>query len=509
MSLAVLCINVLARYPDQLPNQTRIHSSPVILDAFANTRDPSTWATLAQLVHPLPPHCHDLDLSWSHPALPSLQRINDTPDFSLVTILSLPNCSSLRDDDIASLRTLHRLVALDLRGCSISSYPLTALSRGLVHGGPLALRLLRLHGCPNIDDDILPALVKFPLLSALDLRFTRCSPSAVHAYLSSLGFHPSANSSLFHPAPISSALCSLEKVARSAPHPILLYSCPPQSVFRIHIHDLPFPSRSKKVVPVHTSHSESAIRAISSTVVFIPPPRKPSEVMPSITPVVPVDRSIDQPVSNASSFYDNTSTKKRILPFSAQAIQSSKGGRLDPLAIARSPPPWTILDMRASSDNAPVARSSGQALDKPLKVDRARLHKRGSDAVADLVHQSAKKRLKVKSEFALEKLRIATSVKPRNPFARSIKSVFVECISDKPPSSSLSDTKPDIQLRTSRSLPSKTSEQQQAIMERAIKPLKPITTLKPPILPKELLPSTPRHTSKFKTELKQARLSFS
>lgn len=172
--LAFFCIAALAPFPDQLhhAHPRRVHASPALLDAFPDTRDPCLWAALAQLVHPLPPPLHDRDLPLSHPALPLLQKIPDSPEFSLVTLVTLPNCLHLRDDDIAALRTLHRLLALDLRGCSISSYALTALTRGLAaddstRTGTWGLRLLSLHGCPNIDNDALSVLHKFPLLSAV------------------------------------------------------------------------------------------------------------------------------------------------------------------------------------------------------------------------------------------------------------------------------------------------------------------------------------------------------
>jgi hypothetical protein len=547
--LAALCIHVLARFPDQLHTRHRVPASPALLDALPD--DPCLWAARAQLVHPLPPHLHELDLPLSHPALPLLQRIPHSPDFSLVTLLSLPHCVHL---DIARLRTLHRLLALDLRGCSVSSYALTALTRGLAASGtgPWGLRLLSLHGCPNIDNDALSVLHKFPLLSAiglflylplstrpntapLDLRFTRCTPTAVNARLSSLGYRPSDNSSLFHPAPLSLALCSLEKVALTAPVPISLYSCPPQSLFRVHIDELDHPpSHAKKVVPVGSSStSRSTIRTTSSaedTVVFIPPLRKTAKndlfkpFVSATVPVISASSPIDHPslVSNVSSFYENapdSHSRKSILPLSAQAVQSSEGGKLDPLAIARSPPPWKVLDTHNpapsnpnTSDNSrqPIACWAGQALNNPLKVDRARLHKRGSDAVADMVHQFSSKRLKVESEFALQKTRAKVSVKSRNPFVRSARSVFAESSARprSPVHESSKEAKPDVQLRACHSLPSKTERQQATNVERTLKPLRPITTLKPPILPKELLPSLPRHASKPKPDLKQTRLEF-
>lgn len=285
---------------------------------------------------------------------------------------------------------------------------------------------------------------------------------------------------------------------------------------------------------------------------FIPPLRKPvknessspSKPIVSATaavPVVPTSFATDRPthanlVSNVSSFYENAPTRNRysrksILPLSAQAVQPSQGGRLDPLAIARSPPPWKIMDIHkssappnsqgASSDNVessrqrqPIARWTGQALNNPLRVDRTRLHKRSSDAATEIVHQFTSKRLKVESEFVLAKTRAGVPIESRNPFVRSARSVFAESstsTSDKArhlADESSKEAGLDMQLRACRSLPSKTVRQQGTNIEGIVKPLKPITQLRPPVLPKELLPSSPRHASKPKTDLKQRRLAF-
>lgn len=356
------------------------------------------------------------------------------------------------------------------------------------------------------------------------------------------------------------ALCTLEKVAHTASDPISLYSCPPHSVFRVHVdglnHRLPHP---KKTVPIDSSSTQTTIRTISSAddiVVFIPPLRKqakngslpPSKSSPSAAavPMVPMYPPIDRPtgpdpVSNVYSFYQNAPAQNRhsrisILPFAAQAVQSPEGGKLDPLAIARSPPPWKIpgtsnhpappkpcaaialhqgisLDhVKTSGRKQTITCWTGRALDDPLKVDRARLRKRGSDAVADMVHQFANKRLRVESEFALAKTRAAVSVKSYNPFARSVFAESSTKTSDNPPASvhgSSKETEPDRQLRVCRSLPLKTERQQGTDITGTLKPLRPITTLKPPILPKELLPSSSRQAPIHKTNLKQTRLSFS
>ena len=383
------------------------------------------------------------------------------------------------------------------------------------------------------------------------MRFSRCTPTAVNAHLSPLGFRPSSNNSLFHPAPLSLAVCTLEKVAHTASVPISLYSCPPQSVFRLHINKLShLPSHRKKVAPVDSSNiSQTTIRTTSSTediVVFIPPLRKQatSESLLSPKPFPPLDQpTAFDPGSNVSSFYANAPARNRqskisILPLSAQAAQSPEGGKSDPLAVARSPPPWRILDINNSPtppdprvtvachqgrfpcnvENSqrkqPTSRWTGQALDKPLKVDRDRLHKRSSDTVADMVHQFASKRPKIESEFALARTRAAASAKSRNPFVGSTRSVFAESstqTSDMPPASTheFSKETESTQLRVCRSLPSETVLPQGTEIKGTAKPLKPITSLKPPIFPKELLPPPPRCASKPKRNLKQTRLSFS
>ena len=331
------------------------------------------------------------------------------------------------------------------------------------------------------------------------------------------------------------AFCSLEKVALTASDPISLYSCPPHSVFRLHIDQLNhLPSQPKKGVPT-TSSSTTTIRTISSaedTVVFIPPlpkqtkgpscpPSKPS--VSSTVPAVPTPPPTDQPISNVSSFYrnappSNKHSRKNILPLSAQAIQSSEGGKLDPLAIARLPPPWKTLDAHNSPilANPPAVAESLRrtqpivvhSLNNFLKVDRTRLHKRNSDAVADMVHQFSNKRPKIESEFALAKTRAKAAVKSRNPFTKCARSVFAEsssinaCDRPRPPvHEPPKEVEPDVKLRTYRSLPTK-------MVEGISKPLKPITSIKPPILPKELLPPLPQHAAKPRTEMKQTRLTF-
>ncbi|KAF8844974.1 hypothetical protein BDN67DRAFT_921164 [Paxillus ammoniavirescens] len=242
--------------------------------------DPRLWATFAQIIHPLPEQLHDLDLPLANIHLPLLQQIPNTPIFSLVTLLSLPNCNHVCDDTISELRRLNSLVALDLRGTNITPYALTVLARGLSwtsdddsasrrRTGLWGLRILRLHSCTRIDNKAISVLQKFPLLSVVDLRFTQCTGSAVKRHLSSLGFSSSGHKHLFHPAPLSLALYTFDNLATTASNPISPYSCPLHSVFRIHVDEL-YHSTSH-----HRTGTEPNARNVHSsaqhTTVFIPP----------------------------------------------------------------------------------------------------------------------------------------------------------------------------------------------------------------------------------------------
>ncbi|KIJ69411.1 hypothetical protein HYDPIDRAFT_36476 [Hydnomerulius pinastri MD-312] len=821
--LAYFCIRTLSAFPEQLhtlghlrftyrddvarallPSRSQCESTPQgteNADFDITALDPRLWSTLAQVMHPLPEQLHDLDLPLADIHLPLLQQIPSTPDFSLVTLLSLPNCREICDDTIVELRRLNGLVALDLRGTSVSPYGLTVLARGLSwtqdedsgfkrRTGIWGLRILRLHSCTSIDNKVLPILHKFPLLSAIDLRFTRCTRAAVRKQLGDLGFNSLSKKSLFHPAPLSLALCTLDKIASSFQTPISLYSCPPESVFRIHVDELFHSSSHQQATaprPTSSWHpnmsNPPAMHTFSSatedTVVFIPPAPKssatqdtkaplpqssrsvigmrrlcsPSRVSPeprglahhpsrskNITSAPPAQgsepqariissmqtrrllpslrdppeyRSFDdltrpmpwtelgntglrwRPTSDSSlpasrtgrqsrmiggelvdvgdiewdeeewfsvedpwgeagmgsqygesesdededededeehfesdeeydsetyysdghspsspqwdssltlpyagpsythpiftslpsvdvsfpssSFYQNSLEKTRYstrstLPMSAQNIHQSidEDGQheSDPLAIARQPPPWSMLDASSSSSgtvtsppsprviNHPASfaenrlrrlsrRSQKPAfgtigglartetltkLDDPAKLDRARLNKRGSGGVTDMVNKLASKRVvaKVESEFVLARraAKGLARVKSRNPFAKSAKSVFAEnktvdsklegtskssLPSTKPESRTLAKPNAQTQPESSSSRKKPRLEESAPETSRSSKPLKPITTLKPPMLPKEFLPPPPlkpKPAPKSKVAMKQARLSL-
>lgn len=207
--LAYFCICALTPYPDQLHNLQRpISYSERVVRALVPPRvishgvqrtdgmfdvqsaDPRLWATLAQVMHPLPPEFSDYEVPLSDLHLPLLQQVPSRDDFCFVTLLSLPGCNEVCDDTISVLHRLNSLVALDLRGTTISSYGITVLTRSLSWScdelqtmtGLWGLRILQLHSCTNIDNEVLPTLSKFPLLSSIGLSFISTPFSPTHLY---------------------------------------------------------------------------------------------------------------------------------------------------------------------------------------------------------------------------------------------------------------------------------------------------------------------------------------
>lgn len=202
--LAYFCIRAFTPYPEQLHNLQRPISyckevvralvPPKVIkrevifarkhgvdsdghhDTFdVQSVDPRLWATLAQVMHPLPAELLDYELPLSDLHLPLLQQVPSRDNFCFVTLLSLPGCNEVCDETIHVLRRLNTLAALDLRGTRIGFYGLTVLSRSLswscdelaTRTGCWGLRILRLHSCTNIENEALPILSKFPLLSSI------------------------------------------------------------------------------------------------------------------------------------------------------------------------------------------------------------------------------------------------------------------------------------------------------------------------------------------------------
>ncbi|OAX44638.1 hypothetical protein K503DRAFT_649784, partial [Rhizopogon vinicolor AM-OR11-026] len=193
--LAYFCIRALTPYPDQLHELQSISYSKEVVRALVPSKviphgtdsdeqytkldvqsvDPRLWATLTQVMHPLPEEFSDYDLPLSDLHLPILQQVPSRDNFCFVTLLSLPGCNEVCDETIGVLRRLNTLAALDLRGTRIGSYGLTVLARSLswssdelqTKTGCWGLRIFRLHSCTNIDNKALPILSKFPLLSSI------------------------------------------------------------------------------------------------------------------------------------------------------------------------------------------------------------------------------------------------------------------------------------------------------------------------------------------------------
>lgn len=204
-SLSYLCLSLLYTYPDQIHHigpvrlNYRAPSSPHTFDLLralipsygdGNPRsdelsfnptllDPRLWATLVQIYDDLPTILHSYPIPLCDEHLPTLQRIPQTPHFSLITILELPGCPDLTDATISELKILHTLSALDLSGTQISPYGMMSLAGSLLwtdpsvpgerptRRGPWGLRILRLKDCTRITNKVYPYLLSFPLLSAI------------------------------------------------------------------------------------------------------------------------------------------------------------------------------------------------------------------------------------------------------------------------------------------------------------------------------------------------------
>ncbi|KAH9946147.1 uncharacterized protein BXZ73DRAFT_37462 [Epithele typhae] len=137
--------------------------------------DPRAWAGLIQLIEDLPPIFREYTIPLSDVHLPLLQTIPNTPHFSLVTVLSLPQCHHLNDETIVELRALHALSAFDASGTLVSSFGIRRLTKTVVWSeehtperrGPWGLRALFLVNCFLIDKDVFDCLLRLPLLSII------------------------------------------------------------------------------------------------------------------------------------------------------------------------------------------------------------------------------------------------------------------------------------------------------------------------------------------------------
>ncbi|KAG2368543.1 hypothetical protein BDR07DRAFT_17885 [Suillus spraguei] len=433
--LAYFCIRALVPHADQLhhtqhtvPYSRDVVSSLVPLAPLAapfsvknkdsqpflvSSVNPRLLATLGQVMHPLPQEFRDYDIPLSDVHLPLLQQVPSRENFCFVTLLALPNCKEMCDDTIGVIRRLNTLTALDIRGTTVGSYGLTVLARGLSWSddelqsrtGCWGLRILSLHSCTNISNEALPILSKFPLLSSIDLRFTSCTRHAITKNLADSGFRPSSNRLLFHPVPLDVSLKQLEDL-----YPPSMYSCGLTSVFKLHVDKLnhcnvrsdhktkPYILRNMMEGPINLINTDSDEESSG------PAGRASQDVQASTTSTFSTSR----------------------LPCKENWIRAAvedKKEQLHPLALARPPPQWSVLDaLRPPVRHQPLYAPQEEPLRPKLEsMDRGRLTKRTLSSVEDMVATLANKnkKRKVESEFANASSCPISVSKPKNPFVKS------------------------------------------------------------------------------------------
>lgn len=203
--LTYLCIQRLLHYPDQIYSlgHTRLfYRQPSLPQSFDILRalipsngedwtidfskvDPRLWAVLIQIYSNLPPQLHTYCIPLSDRHVPLLQRIPSTTDFTLITVLDLPECPELTDTTIVELKQLHSLCALNASGTTLSSYGIKSLTATLICNeehvdkrGPWGLRILSLRNCRRIDNAVFKHLAAFVLLSVVGtFPMTYCVPN--------------------------------------------------------------------------------------------------------------------------------------------------------------------------------------------------------------------------------------------------------------------------------------------------------------------------------------------
>ncbi|KAK0459717.1 uncharacterized protein EV420DRAFT_285768 [Desarmillaria tabescens] len=141
--------------------------------------DPRLWATLIQLYSTSLPECFEYyPIPLSDIYLPLLQQIPSTSDFTLITILELPDCEELTDSSISQLRHLSSLCALEASGTALTDYGVSVLSKTVGwydddrRRGPWPLRILRLRSCRGITHKVFHCIKNFQLLAVLGMSLT-------------------------------------------------------------------------------------------------------------------------------------------------------------------------------------------------------------------------------------------------------------------------------------------------------------------------------------------------
>jgi len=214
-SLVWFCLCYISEFPDQLqlpnkliyrPSSSLLPKSFRLIDSFlrapsssATTNnhssfdlkklDPRLWAAVVQIFDRIPPQLRTYTLALNDELLPLIQGLRNTDSFSLITILELPGCDALTDNNVAELRCLHALAAFDASNTKLSSHGIVTLSRTLSINdpsestrklrGPWSLRILRLKHCSEIDNAVYHVFSSFPLLAVIGGHMYGCHHGAV------------------------------------------------------------------------------------------------------------------------------------------------------------------------------------------------------------------------------------------------------------------------------------------------------------------------------------------
>ncbi|KAJ7774816.1 hypothetical protein B0H16DRAFT_1880034 [Mycena metata] len=333
--------------------------------------DPRLWATIVQVYDSLPPIFQSYPIPLSDIHLPVLQRIQCTPQFTLVTILELPGCRELSDTTIVNLKHLHSLAALDASSTSLSSHGVKILAGTVLKSdedqtrkGPWGLRILRLRHCKNVDNKISLHLAEFRLLSILDVRGTQCHSAA---FVPSFEPAATARQKLYHPTPLQHSLDLLVSICE-------LFSSP--NVFTLYINTLHHPATAERppitedICVTFTSSGSTQFVAPSS--IDTPKPyrrrrrsgqeRKPELDSDDFNDIAEQELSAHRTRQNIMSFYHSApkphprhSVRGYDYPPETPLPPSTKEALL---MLYRSPPPWAVLDA-ASAPHAPVAKPAG------------------------------------------------------------------------------------------------------------------------------------------------------
>lgn len=168
------------------PGSSRFESDllAILADAKSSTYPspryhPDIWFKLTMLfTTTLPASFRAKWLPLADPYLLSMQSIEPSSRFTLVTVLSLRQSDLIDDGNIRKLGLLHQLVSLDLSHTSVSQAGLQMLSSTLYilgdddsqFAGPWKMRLLYLEGCARVSESVCEALSKWPLLCFVGKR---------------------------------------------------------------------------------------------------------------------------------------------------------------------------------------------------------------------------------------------------------------------------------------------------------------------------------------------------